>query len=466
MKPILFLVLTSLAAAAAVAPPAVQWTQEGMDLVMVARPTRDGGFILGGSIADNFWIRKLSNDGSFAWQTAGQRSGHDFEDLVVDVQPSADRGYVALVETDPAVNGFGDEDYQVIFFDANGGLQWQRTFGASSQDFPKLIRLTPDGGFIFAGSFREGTNGNLTGVNYGETDWRLVRLDAQGNKITERAFGGASYDILTALTPTSDGGFVLVGHSSSPASGNKTSPNLGGDDIWVVRLDAEYNKNWDRAFGGVDNEYAVNVWETNGIVVVAGYSASNNTGNKTNLISGAWILGLDAHGNKLWERSVSGRNEDVALQKILPTNDGGFFLAVDFSRRTPTFCCELFHRIERIGPENERTWELVLPAGGYLESLERTPDGGLIGAGGTTAFKTWPDALDAPPRLNEMTVNEQGHRFLLTGTTNTDYAIERSMDLQVWGSVLTNRLVLNPTPIGLPRSAVAQPVFYRARVLR
>ena len=41
-------------------------------------------------------------------------------------------------------------------------------------------------------------------------------------------------------------------------------------------------------------------------------------------------------------------------------------------------------------------------------SRERTPDGGLIGGGGTTVFKTWPDGLDAPPSLDGMAVDDQG----------------------------------------------------------
>ena len=466
LKPVLLFILSTLTTSAAVGPPGIQWTRESQGRATIARPTKDGGYIVGGSYGDNYWVMKLGAEGNFLWQTLGNREGDEFEDPVVDVQQTSDGGFIALVETDPALDGFGREDCQVVRLNADGEVLWSRVFGADSQDWPKQIRQTPDGGYVFGASFNSGMIGNRTSPNYGDFDWWLVRLDAQGNKVSERSFCGTGADIFTTLVPTSDGGLVLLGRSSSEVSGNKTSPNQGNADIWVVRLDDEDNKVWDKSFGGAGDEYAINVWEANGILVVGGFSASFASGNKTNPISGAWIIGLDGEGNKLWERVIANAVRDLSVRAILPADDGGFFLGGNFTRPAPTFCCELFHRLERIGPADERTWELVHLAGFFLESLQRAPDGGLVVTGGASVFKTFPDALDAPPKLEAISMNAQSQRFTLTGATNTDYAIERSLDLVSWNSILTNRLFASQTQMVVQGSSDLTRTFYRARVVR
>src|SRR5439155_10347173 len=71
----------------------------------------------------------------------------------------------------------------------------------------------------------------------------------------QRTFGGSNDETLTALQQTADGGFILGGYSYSSASGTKTSTNFGGADFWVVRLDGNGNKLWEQSFGGSDNDF-------------------------------------------------------------------------------------------------------------------------------------------------------------------------------------------------------------------
>jgi len=70
----------------------------------------------------------------------------------------------------------------------------------------------------------------------------LIRLDANGNKLWDKSFGGTAEDRLFSLQQTFDGGFVLGGRSSSGPDGNKTSPNYGGNDYWLVKVDSNGTK--------------------------------------------------------------------------------------------------------------------------------------------------------------------------------------------------------------------------------
>ena len=70
----------------------------------------------------------------------------------------------------------------------------------------------------------------------------------------QAGFGGTGEDIATTIVPAATGGYLVAGYSDSNTNGNKTAPAYGGFDYWVVRLDAAGNRLWDRSYGGSTNE--------------------------------------------------------------------------------------------------------------------------------------------------------------------------------------------------------------------
>src|SRR5438876_5065819 len=99
------------------------------------------------------------------------------------------------------------------------------------------------------------------------------RIEWQGT------FGGSSDETLTSLQQTTDGGFILGGYSSSSANGNKTSTNFGGADFWVLRLDANGNKLWEESLGGNDNDFLYSLQQTaDGGYTLGGSSRSSVSG--------------------------------------------------------------------------------------------------------------------------------------------------------------------------------------------
>src|SRR5690606_29383867 len=78
----------------------------------------------------------------------------------------------------------------------------------------------------------------------------------------QKTFGGNADELLFDVIETSDGGYVAVGRSSSGISGDKTESNRGGSDIWVVKMDALGNKQWDKTIGASTNDHPGNVIQT------------------------------------------------------------------------------------------------------------------------------------------------------------------------------------------------------------
>jgi hypothetical protein len=211
----------------------------------------------------------------------------------------------------------------------SAGIQWERTFGGSEKDFASQVKPTSDGGYVVGGYSYSGASGTKTSAAYGLGDYWIVKLDASGNKQWDRSFGGTNFDGITALQQTSDGGYVLGGISFSDASGNKVSAHYGAGDYWVVKLDGNGNKLWDNSFGGTSNEVLHSVRQTSdGGFILGGISFSGISGNKTSASQGAgdfWIVKLDGNGNKQWEKSYGGNDRDE-LHDLSQTSDGGYVL--------------------------------------------------------------------------------------------------------------------------------------------
>ncbi|MBO0358461.1 T9SS type A sorting domain-containing protein [Hymenobacter sp. BT186] len=224
-------------------------------------------------------------------------------------------------------------DYWLIKVDANGTKQWDRTFGGSNSDYLSTLVQTSDGGYLLGGNSTSPISGDKTQPSQGSQgspDYWVVKVDASGTKQWDRTFGGTNVESLSSLQPTSDGGYILGGYSYSPIGGDKTQPNPGYTSFWVVKVDASGTKQWDRTFGGTGrNELYALQQTSDGGYILGGQSDSSISGDKTQASLGGddmWLVKVDANGTKQWDKTIGGSGGDYIL-RIQLTTDGGYFLA-------------------------------------------------------------------------------------------------------------------------------------------
>ena len=370
-------------------------------------------------------------------------------------------------------------DFWIIRTDANGDVLWDESFGGTNDDILLGVRQTAEGGFVLGGFSASAPGGNKTAPHYGGGDFWLVRLDAGGNDVWDRSFGGENADVLYAVQQTSDGGFILGGVTTSGVSGNKTSAGLGNEDAWVIRLDASGNKVWEASFGGSARDGCLALQElSEGGFVLGGYSASDSgTGNKTSPHYGVadyWIVRLDSSGNKVWDRSYGGSGDDQLLDLRVTPGDGLFVGGYSFSRAegnksspnfTPSDPPSGDYWLLRLDAQGDKVWEQVLggTALDRLECLAITADAGLVLGGNSTSgtngnktspnygladywiVKLGPDALSVPPRLRALPqsssqIRSSGFQFSLQGLSNVAYVVDYRQATLGWVPLLTNTL--------------------------
>jgi len=185
-------------------------------------------------------------------------------------------------------------------------VEFNRTFGGAGDDGAYLVSPTSDGGYIISGH---------TTPNDSEfQDAWIIKTDAEGKEIWNKTFGGTGDEEAYSVRLTSDGGYILLVGTSSFSQED--------EDIWLIKTDAEGQVDWSKIFGGVNNDVGQSVQQTSdGGYILAGWTASSSAE-----IFDAWLIKTDSEGREVWNRTFGGSNADAA-HSVMPTVDGGYILA-------------------------------------------------------------------------------------------------------------------------------------------
>jgi hypothetical protein len=297
----------------------------GEDYLFSVVPLNDGGCVLGGTSSSisgtsipggnktspsfrggDYWVIRLDSTGTKVWEVCYGTTNYD--DLRVTL-PAKDGGFLLAGDSrgsptstgggNRLVTGYGNIDFWIIKIDSQGHRLWEAAYGGSSADVLWCAAPTADGGYILGGGAASSISGVKTSTSYGGRDYWLVRIDANGQKLWERTYGGDNQDEMMTVEQLADGGFIMSGRSISGISGNKTSPGYGFGDYWIVRVDANGEKLWEMSLGGTSDEWPYAMRQmTDGGWVIGGYSNSGVSGNKTTTPLGtpgaedAWLIKL------------------------------------------------------------------------------------------------------------------------------------------------------------------------------
>ena len=209
-------------------------------------------------------------------------------------------------------------------------IEWDNTIGGSGSDDLYSIDITFDGGYILAGYSGSNIFADKTEPNIGLLDYWIVKLDSLGSIEWQNTIGGDNTDKPTCIKQTSDGGFIVGGYSDSGISGDKTEANIGSYDYWILKLDSLGNIMWQNTIGGTSSDILNDIIQTKDEgYILAGSSSSEITGDKIEGNLGEtdyWVVKLDSLGNITWQNTIGGNRHD-GLYSIKNTLDGGYILA-------------------------------------------------------------------------------------------------------------------------------------------
>jgi len=154
-----------------------------------------------------------------------------------------------------------------------------------------------------------------TGIGAGGTmDFVAIHMNAAYDLGAYRTFGGTGTDVPTSITKTADGGYLLVGWSNSPGS-------AGSNDMLVIKTDVNFNLTWSRMIGGTGDDRAQQAEQTSdGGYIIVGQTSSYGFGN-----SDMFVVKLNSSGNLSWAKCYGGVNADDGKALTIRSDGGFYF---------------------------------------------------------------------------------------------------------------------------------------------
>lgn len=255
-------------------------------------------------------------------------------------------------------------------------VEWQQEYGGLLLESIQDMIQAKNGDYLFVGS----TNSKeFTLNNAGQDDAWVIRTDDKGNLIWEKSFGGSDLDEIKAIKEI-DTGFVLAGITAS-ADMDVSNP-LGEIDYWLLKITHEGDLEWEKTLGGAFNDFCSEiVIASDGSYLIGGHSEQEDAaqGDTFGNIDKV-IFKVSPSGEVIWKKNYDRSNFD-RLEKILPTNDGGFLLGGSISTDNEHYNFNLI----KTNSSGEVEWENNYGGSTYdvLEDLKATSNGEYY-VGGTS----------------------------------------------------------------------------------
>lgn len=282
---------------------------------------------------------------------------------VYRVVKTADGGYLT--------GGGGGNGYYVVKFNSCGKLEWERSFGGDKGEGLVDVFETPDG-YLLTGTSTSDVSGDKTHSIRGGTfntsmfseDWAdywIIKIDKNGNKLWDKAYGGNGKDILSRAIATADGGFLLAGLSNSlgrdvlPISSTyhpsryekSTTPKhrygYTYTDYWVIKITAAGVIQWDKTYSWWQEKFIdelVQSSDGSGYNIIGRTEWTGQYDNYGNYLTygmrrasrlgqtDIWVLKIDGGGNIVNDKAF-GLNilYNHKCRQVLKTTDGNYIMA-------------------------------------------------------------------------------------------------------------------------------------------
>ncbi|MEQ1747029.1 MAG: caspase family protein [Saprospiraceae bacterium] len=279
------------------------------DVLYAVAQTHDGRFLLAGASESgskggrDAWLVLVDERGRKVWETTFGTPGHD-ECRKLRILPDG----AALLAGHQNDKKSGD----IWLAKVNGKqLAWEKNLGTAEFETVSGLVFAPDGGYVFCGN-----TGKKGGT--GKGDVFLVKTDPRGELLWKKWFGEDGWDEALDLVAAHDGGFALAGLKSGKA---------GDTDCWLLKTSRDGFKQWEKSFGGKSADAANALLQTtDGGFLLAGHSRSKRSGAR----SPDAFLVQTTHGGELqWEKYL-GDDRDDAIAVLCPLHNGSFTAAGSF----------------------------------------------------------------------------------------------------------------------------------------
>ena len=281
--------------------------------------TNDGGYAIIGNGSQTDWrvrdilIIKTDNLGKVLWsKTYGGKSNED--GIALSETDAGDLIIVGQTES----YGEGGQDIYILKLNSLGDTIWTKTIGGNRYDYPSDIIKTKSSEFIITGTT------SSYGQYYHDDDTFLLKIDANGNVIWSKTYGGNKDESSTKVIQTKDNNYLIVGSTQSYG--------FGQEDIFLIKTTSEGDTIWTKTYGGSSTDVGRHVIEASKGYYILGDTRSFSVGGKdmcifqTNELGNSVCRYKEAHiaiSNPVWKEhsgNIGGSGCTEEITELLFTN--------------------------------------------------------------------------------------------------------------------------------------------------
>ncbi len=285
---------------------------KGMEEANTIIKTKDNNFIMlgrsssygGGDMNAN--MIKVDAGGNILWN---KNYGAEESEAAFGVIEHSKGGLFLAGYSDSYGAGPDLKNLWLVHTDPNGNKIWEKTYGNNSniEEADSLVE-TEDHQVLVVGTSMQISNAQSNIV--------LHKIGLDGKELWRKEYGGAKSEHASKIIAV-EGGYVIVGHTESFGKGKW--------DIWLLKVDKDGNKLWDKTFGGGDNEMGNSVIaDKEGNLYIAGYTYTFAEGSLD-----AWLIKTDNKGAERWSKNVGDLSTDEFFD--LTISEEGDIVAVGYT---------------------------------------------------------------------------------------------------------------------------------------
>ncbi len=284
------------------------------------------------------------------------------------VQKTDDNGYILAGRRSLSTQGAKSKVF-LVKTNFNGDVQWSKEIDPGFNDHSRGLSVlqADDGGYVIAGWAETPTKG---------TQGYLIKTNSTGTVQWDYVYGGDDDDSFESVSKTSDGGYILAGHTVSYA-------HLGYSDAWLMKVNSDGQVIWDTVHGGTGNEWAYEVIQTtDGGYIFSGSTSSEETFDIDD--EAVFIVKTDNSGYPQWfktfDLSTYGSEEAESIEQ---TADNGYIIGGWYEAGSDPGVPFLI-KTSSSGDEQWRHF-YNLASNDVFSSVDIADDGGYIAAGRTNS---------------------------------------------------------------------------------
>ncbi|NQS98789.1 MAG: hypothetical protein HQ591_10065, partial [candidate division Zixibacteria bacterium] len=290
--------------------------------------------------------------------------------------------------------GFIKHPY-LVKTDANGNSIWERIYPGNAGAGFYEVHQTSDGGYIVVGCTSSFSNG---------ADIYLIKTDENGDTLWTRVYGGEDDEGGGSVAQTLDGGYIIAGG---------LSPNLITNYLLLLKTDANGDTIWTRIYDEFRGSGSCVLQLQDGSYIVTGYTLDFGAGG-----SDVVLMKTDEYGERIWLHTYGGYHNDNG-RCVKQTYDEGFIIA----GMTNSFGNYNFYLI-RTDSSGDSLWTMVIYGDemDWAYSVQQTTDGGYIVGGKSKSFSATgnynmllvrlkPEYI---PPISDLIINTSGNDVVLT----------------------------------------------------